>query len=156
MSEAGLRMGILLLMLGVDFLSVAEHRLVPARVRNEWSRLRGKGTASVWALASQDSSHVGDAGVGSLDLKGAPLSMPTFATAGFRSFFSHGRAVRCPVLLGSGRFMHLVVLYGCQGADSSSEQLQQTDLPLDAALSELAVVGWGSAMSVSFCWETST
>ena len=26
---------------GVDFLAVAEHRLIPARVRSEWSRLRG-------------------------------------------------------------------------------------------------------------------
>ena len=33
---------------GVDFLAVAEHRLIPARVRSEWSRLRGKGISSVW------------------------------------------------------------------------------------------------------------
>ena len=26
---------------GVDFLAVAEHRLIPARVRSEWSRLKG-------------------------------------------------------------------------------------------------------------------
>ena len=49
---------------GVDFLAVAEHRLIPARVRSEWSRLRGKGLSSIWAPASQDSSHVGNAGVG--------------------------------------------------------------------------------------------
>ena len=44
---------------GLDFLAVTEHRLIPARVRSEWARLRAKGVASVWALASQDASHVG-------------------------------------------------------------------------------------------------
>ena len=28
---------------GVDFLGVTEHRLVPARARSEWKRLRDKG-----------------------------------------------------------------------------------------------------------------
>ena len=40
-----------------QFLAVAEHRLIPSRVRSEWSRLRSKGLASVWAPASQDSSR---------------------------------------------------------------------------------------------------
>ena len=44
---------------GVDFLAVAEHRLIPARVRSEWSP------------ASQASSHVGSAGVGVIILRGA-------------------------------------------------------------------------------------
>ena len=48
----------------IDFLSVVEHRLIPVRVRREWARLKSKGLASIWAPASQDSSHVGDAGVG--------------------------------------------------------------------------------------------
>ena len=30
---------------GVDFLTVVEHRLIPARVRNEWAKLKGKGFA---------------------------------------------------------------------------------------------------------------
>ena len=94
----------------VDFQAVAEwHRLIPARVRSEWSRLRKKVLASVWAPASQDSSHVGNAGVGVVSLRGAPISLPTLATAQFRRFFDCGRAVRCMVPLGSGRFMHLVV-----------------------------------------------
>ena len=37
---------------GVDFLAVAEHRLIPARVRSEWSKLRRKELSSVWAPAS--------------------------------------------------------------------------------------------------------
>ena len=37
----------------VDFLAVVEHRLIPARVRSEWSRLRNKDLSSIWAPASQ-------------------------------------------------------------------------------------------------------
>ena len=37
---------------GVDFLAVVEHRLIPARVRSEWSRLRRKDLASIWSPAS--------------------------------------------------------------------------------------------------------
>ena len=61
-----------------DFLAVSEHRLIPARVRSEWAGLRRKGIHSVWALASQEGSHVGHAGVGVVSLKGAPVSMPSF------------------------------------------------------------------------------
>ena len=72
----------------VDFIAAVEHRLIPARVRSdEWARLRAKGHASVWAPASQESSHVGHAGVGVVSMKGAPLSLPTFATAQFTRFF---------------------------------------------------------------------
>ena len=48
----------------VDFLAVVEHRLVPARVRGEWARLRARGASSVWSPASQESSHVGHGAVG--------------------------------------------------------------------------------------------
>ena len=79
----------------MDFLAVVEHRLMPPRVRSDWSRLRLSGIGSVWAPASQESPHVGHAGVGVVSLKGAPLSLPTFATAGFlRTHFALGRAVR--------------------------------------------------------------
>ena len=64
--------------LRVDFLAVVELRLIPARVRSEWARLRSKGVASIWAPASQDSSHAGNAGVGVVSLRGAPVSLPTF------------------------------------------------------------------------------
>ena len=53
----------------VDFLAVVEHRLILARVRSEWDRLRRKGLASVWALACQDSSHVGAVGVGVISMR---------------------------------------------------------------------------------------
>ena len=122
---------------GVDFLAVAEHRLIPARVRGKWSRLRKKGLASIWAPASEDSSHVGNAGVGVVSLRGAPLALPTFATAQFKWFFDCGRAVRFMLLLVSGIFLHLVVLYGYQGADVDAEQLGLTEQLFDASLGEL-------------------
>ena len=50
----------------VDFLAVVEHRLIPARVRSEWPGLKRKSLASIWAPASQESSHVGNAGLMSL------------------------------------------------------------------------------------------
>ena len=39
-----------------------------------------------------------------------------------------------------GRFLHLVVLYGYQGADREAEKLALTDQLLDAAFGELGVV----------------
>ena len=111
----------------VDFLAVVEHRLIPARARSEWDRLRRKGLASVWAPACQDFSHVGNAGVGVVSLRGALVALPSFATSQFRSFFDSGRAVRCMLPLGAGRFMHLCVLYGYQGADTDAEQLALTE-----------------------------
>ena len=132
--------GDLALEVGVDFLAVAEHRLIPARVRSEWSRLKRKGLPAIWAPACQGSSHVGSAGVGVISMRGAPLALPTFATAQFKRFFDYGRAVRCMLPLGFGRFMNLVVLYGYQGADSDAEQLALTEQLFDAASGDLGVV----------------
>ena len=119
--------------------------MIPARVRSEWARL---GLACVWAPASQGSSHVGNAGFGVVGMIGAPIALPTFATAQFKSFFDCGRAVRCMLPFGASRFMHLV-LYGNQGADSDAEQLALTDQLFDAALGELSVVGWTALYA---CW----
>ena len=127
----------------LDFLAITEHRLIPARVRSEWARLKSKGVASIWAPASQDSSHFGNAGVGVISLRGAPLSLPTSATVQFKRFFDCGKAVRCTLPLGAGRFMLLVVLYGYQGADADAEQLALTEQFFDAALGELSVVARG-------------
>ena len=41
--------GDMVLEANVDFLAVVEHRLVPARVREEWTRLRAGGASSVWS-----------------------------------------------------------------------------------------------------------
>ena len=137
---------------GVDFLAVVEHRLIPARVRSEWTRQKGKGLASVWALACQDSSHVGPACVGVISTRGAPVSLPTFATAQFRLFFECGRALRCMLPVASCRFLHLVVLYGYQGADADAQQLALTEQLLDAAMGELGVVARGQpCMLVGDC-----
>ena len=78
-----------------------------------------------------------------VSLKGAPISMPSFATSAFREFFELGRLVRCVLPLGNGRVMHLVVVYGYQGADEDVEKLGLTDQLLGAALRELAVVAGG-------------
>ena len=127
----------------VDFLAVVEHRLIPARFRSEWARLNGKGLASFWAPASQDSSYVGNAGVCVISMRSAPVALPSFAAAHFKLFFDCGRAVRCLLPLHSGRFMHLVVLYGYQGADADAEQLALTEQLFDPALGELGVVARG-------------
>ena len=58
-------------------------------------------------------------------------------------FLDCGRVVRCLLPLELGRFMHLVVLYGFQGADSDAEQLSLTEQLFDAALGELSVVSRG-------------
>ena len=55
-------------------------------------------------------------------------------------FFDCGRAVRCMLPLRCGRFLHLVVLYGYQGADREAEKLALTDQLLDAAFRQLRVV----------------
>ena len=53
---------------------------------------------------------MGDAGVGVFSMKGAPLALPTFATAQYRSFFDCRRAVRCMLPLGFRRLCHAL---GC-------------------------------------------
>ena len=75
-----------------DFVAVVEHRLVPARAKSEGKRLLHAGVRSVWAPASLEGGHVGHAGVSVLSLRGAPISLPTFATVGFSEFFHLGRA----------------------------------------------------------------
>ena len=86
---------------GVDFLAVAEHRLIPA------PGLRGKGSLLFGLLPLRIPSHVGDA----IRMRGAPLALLAFAAAQFQRFFDCGRVVRCMVPLGFGRFMHLVVFF---------------------------------------------
>ena len=136
--------GDLALEAGVDFLAVVEHWLIPARVRGEWARLRRRGLGSIWAPACQETSHVGNAGVGVVSLKGAPLALPTFASAQFQRFFDCGGAVGACFPMGWGRFLNLVVLYGYQGSDTDVEQRALTEQLFDAALADLAVVARSS------------
>ena len=120
----------------VDLLAVVEQRLIPAQVRSEWATLRWKGLATVWVPAS----HVGHAGVGVVSLRGALFSCPPSLLRSSSVLFDCGRAIRCMLLLECGRFLHLVVLYGHQGADREAEKLARTDQLLDAAFGELGVV----------------
>ena len=96
----------------MNFIAVVEHRLIPAWVRGGWARLRAEGAASVWAPASQESSHVGHAGVGVVSMWGAPLSLPPPAGAQFWRFFECGQALRVMLLVALDRFLLLVVLWG--------------------------------------------
>ena len=65
MLVVGLLMVTLLLDARLDFLAVAEHRLIPARVRSEWATAsKVRGLLPFGLLPLQDSSHVGNAGVG--------------------------------------------------------------------------------------------
>ena len=72
-----------------------------------------------------------------------PLFLCPLLLLQFKRIFDSGREVRCLLPLGAGRFMHLVVLYGDQGADGDPEQLALTDQLFDAALGELSVVARG-------------
>ena len=129
-----------------DFLAVTEHRLIPARIRGVWADLRRKGIHSVWSPASQESSQVGHAGVGIVSLQGAPVAMPTFATAALRNFSSLSRLVRSVLPLGDGRLLHLAAVYCFQGATDDAEKLGLTDELFDAVFGELSVVGMGSTL----------
>ena len=53
-------------------------------------------------------------------MRRAPVALSTFATSQFKRFFDCGRAGRCMLPLGFGRFMHLVVLCGYQEADNDT------------------------------------
>ena len=70
---------------------------------------------------------VSHAGVGVVSMKDAPLALPTFAIAQFKRFFDCGRAVGCMLPVASGRFLHLLVLYGYLGADTDAEHLALTE-----------------------------
>ena len=113
----------------------------------EWQDL-----ATIRAPASQNSSHVGKAGVGVIRMRGAPVALLTFATVQFRRFFDCGRAIRCLLPLGSGRFMHLVVLFGYQGADSDAEQLALTEQLFDAVLGDSVGVVSRAEPCQFDCW----
>ena len=52
-------------------------------------------------------------------------------------------AIRCLLPIGFGRFLHVLVFFGCQGAESDAEQLALTEQLFDAALGELGVVARG-------------
>ena len=116
---------------------------MPARARSEGKRLLLAGIRSVWAPASLEGGHVGHAGVGVVSLRGAPISLPSSATVGFSEFFQHGRVFRCHLSVSGGRVVHLVVVYGFQGASTDPEKLRLTEKILDAVLCELAVVASG-------------
>ena len=103
--------GVFVLDTDADFVAVVEHRLVPARARSEGKMLLHAGVRSVWAPASLEGWHVGHAGVGVVSLRGASISLPTFATVGFSEFFHLGGALRCHLpLSGVALFISLLCM----------------------------------------------
>ena len=123
-----------------DFLMVTGHRLVPARTRSESKRLKAAGFCSLWTPACQESSHVGHAGVGLVSLRSAPLFHAVHSTHDFRVWVRLGRVLRSVIPVGKGRVVHVVVVYGFQGADGDPEKLTRTDQLFQAVMCELRVV----------------
>ena len=109
--------------------------MIPARVRSEWSRLRSKGLTSIWAPASQDSSHVGNAGVVvvSCAWRSPLLCLHLLLLSLSLSLIAGG-------LCGVCFHLRLVGLCTClffmvsQGADAVAEQLALTEQLFDTAL----------------------
>ena len=115
-----------------DFPAVVEHRLVPAGARSEGKRLLKGGARSIWAPASLEGRHVGQAGVGVVCLRGTPISFPTLSSlVGFSG-------VICLLLV-----VVWFVVYGFQGASTDPEKLRPTEKQLDPVLCELALVASG-------------
>ena len=105
----------------VDFLGVVDQRLITAKVRHEWSRLRKDGVHSVWSPASQKHSHVGQAGCGVRLPSSGPL-MRRVGRLGQFCLWVVGRA--CILLL----------------ANHDLEARAKTGLLFDAVMGELAAV----------------
>ena len=131
-----------------QFLAVAEHRLIPARVRSVGHQLRVAGFQSVWAPACQDQVAGGHAGVGVVSLGGASLAAPTLVTPEFREFHRLGRSKRVTLPTGEGRVVHLFVVHGYQGAEVDPQKLALTDKLLQAVMAEAQVVCVGQPMLI--------
>ena len=120
----------------VDFLVVVEHRLVPARVRGEWASVLEVLLLSGLLLLKNPPMLVmvvlGSLVCGVLRFRCLPLLLLNSGV-----FLIVAEALRCLLPVASGRFLHLVVLYGYQGADGDAERLSLTDQLFDAALGEL-------------------
>ena len=106
--------------------------------------MKAKGVASVWALASQDASHVGNAGVGVVSFEGCSCGLASLCYCPVQGFLL--------IVVGSFVALCLLVLVvlciwlffiGYQGASLDPEQLALTDQLFDAALAELSVVARG-------------
>ena len=60
-----------------------------------------------------------------------------------------GRVLRTTLLTAQGGVVHLVVVYGYQGAEEDAEKLQLTDRLLQAVLAEASVVCTGQPMLIA-------
>ena len=124
--------------------------------------LRAQGLASVWAPASQESSHVGDAGVEVVSMKGAPVALPTSATAQFQRFFDTGPCgevfALLPCLMEQGRWLkpHLAVrsYFDCRRWTCQKTQpIQRTPLWPAAWLSAVDKSRGSNSVELQRVWE---
>ena len=69
-----------------------------------------------------------------------PLSLPSFVTPQSKEFFRWGRVLRTTLPAGKGGVVHLVVVYGYQGAEEDADQLLLNDKLLPAVLTDAQVV----------------
>ena len=113
------------------FLALAENRL-----RDVATQFHPAGVSCVCAVACQDVTLGGHAGVGVVSLHGASLSLPTFATLSFSDSFGPIRAIRVVLPLGNGGVADLFVVYGYQGAEKDSEKLALSHQLLTSVLCE--------------------
>ena len=120
----------------IDFPMVSESRLIPARIWNECSKLRKSRHSICLGLA-----HVSSAGARLVSLMGAPVYVPSFATAEFESCWHSGRVLHAVVPLGCGLIFRIFGIYGYQGADNDPEKLAVTEKLFQATLAESEAVG---------------
>ena len=118
------------------FLAIAEHRLVPARVRTVHHSaslspsLFGLGTVfsgchswwPCWGWRHQSSWRL-------------PFSSHPFRSR-FQGVLSHWSCHESVLPLGNGGVVHLFVIYGYQGAESDPEKLQLSEYLFAAVLAE--------------------
>ena len=87
--------------------------------------------------------------MGIVSVQGAPVTHPSFSTAGFGEFFRLGRAIRAILPLANGSIAHLLVVYGYQGSRDDHHKLALADKPMEAAICEAKACGTGQPVTMS-------
>ena len=128
-----------------QFLAVAQHRLIPARVKSVGHQLHKCWISICLDTCLTGSSTGGHAGVGVVSLCGSPLAAPTFVTPEFKGVLQAGSGFEFYPSYWSRRVVHLFVVYGYQGSEEDAENHALTDKLLQAVLAEAKVVCVGSS-----------
>ena len=127
-----------------------EHRLIPAIARSMTKDLRvNYGHASVWALACQDSTPGGHAGVGVVSLKGAPVTLPSFRTVEFGEYFRLAGPLESYFLWPVEVLLICLWFMGTMGASDDPHELALTNKHLEAVICEAKACGTGQPVIIS-------